>query len=464
MTTLTSLRRTFLPTSLVLSAAMTLAACAKTPAAPDAKFAPNISGQPPAAGDVAAASGGEQIGMGDAPSSGDAEDRPKMSSAARAPYDRGVAQWAAGDLAGAKVSFTEATRADANAYQAFYSLGVVEDRLGDANALASYRQAYTLVPGYEPAILAAAQLMSRKGSLQEADDLLTQKHNQMPKSPAVLAALAEVKSLKKDTGTAQQMAQDALKLNPDYRPAMVVLARDHYRNRRIDLALYALKAILDGEDENNPARDKNNAEARLLRALIYKEQGRRGAAIDELKLATSLRPDFVDAKIALAALLLQSGNADEALPLLESALRYNHDHVIGHLNLGDAYRLLGRAADAKREFDYVAAKDTSLAQVQYSLGLLYLFSTVPGMDEKAQVESAIAALEKFQQLRGKPAAGSSATDDSDQLLVRAKAKQSEIQAKAAAAAAPPPAPPPPPDAAASGAPPAGDAPAPAPAP
>ena len=430
--------------SALLMTSLVVSACAKAPTRTDAKFAPNPSktaktgDEPAMVGDVATTSSGSQIGVGDAPSSGDVEERPKMNPSARAPYDRGLALWQAGDLVAAKTAFTEATRADGNSYQAFYSLGVVEDRLGDGNALASYRQAYTIVPGYEPAILAAALLLSRKGSLQEADDLLSQKKSQMPKSPAVLAALAEVKSLRKDTGTAQQMAQDALKLNPDYRPAMVVLARDHYRNRRIDLSLYALKAILDGEDVNNPARDKNNAEARLLRALIFKEQGRRGAAIDELKLATQLRPDFVDAKIALAALLLQSGNAEDALPLLESALRYNREHVVGHLNLGDAYRLLGRPADAKKEFDYVAAKDTSIAQVHYSLGLLYLFSQVPGMEQKTQVESAINALEKFQQLRGKPTAGSSGSDDSDQLLVRAKAKQSEIQAAAAAAAAPPP--------------------------
>jgi len=41
----------------------------------------------------------------------------------------------------------------------------------------------------------------------------------------------------KDTGSAQRIAQEALKINPDYRPAMVIIARDHYRNRRLDLAL-----------------------------------------------------------------------------------------------------------------------------------------------------------------------------------------------------------------------------------
>ena len=90
----------------------------------------------------------------------------------------------------------------------------------------------------------------------------------MPKSAAVSAALAEVKSIQGDSAAAQRFAQDALKKNPDYAPAMIALARDHYRARRLDLALYTLRAILDGYGPENPPRDKNNAEAHLLRGLI----------------------------------------------------------------------------------------------------------------------------------------------------------------------------------------------------
>src|SRR5262249_56151176 len=90
-----------------------------------------------------------------------------------------------------------------------------------------------------------------------------EKRGQMPKSAGVAATLAEIKSLQKDTGAAQRIAGEALKINPDYRPAMVIMARDHYRNRRIDLALYALQAILDGFGDENPPRDKDNAEAML---------------------------------------------------------------------------------------------------------------------------------------------------------------------------------------------------------
>nr|MCU0681187.1 hypothetical protein [Polyangiaceae bacterium] len=50
---------------------------------------------------------------------------------------------------------------------------------------------------------------------------------------------------------------------------------------------------------------------------------------------------------------------------------------------------------------------------------------------KQQINASIAAFERYQQLRGKPQPGSS--DDSDQLLLRAKAKQGELNAGAAPA-------------------------------
>src|SRR5262249_40025222 len=155
------------------------------------------------------------------------------------------------------------------------SLGVVQERLKDPGAPSSYRQAISIRPDYEPAIIAYAMYQARRNNLGEADHFLSDKRGQMPKSAAVAATLAEIKSLQRDTGSAQRIAQEALKTTPDYRPAMFIIARDHYRNRRLDLALYALQAILDGFGAENPPRDKDNAEARLLRALIYREQGQR---------------------------------------------------------------------------------------------------------------------------------------------------------------------------------------------
>ena len=397
------------------------------------------------------------IGITDQPSSlrpGEVPDTPlpgSMNAGALVIYQQGLAAFANRDLAAARLFFKQATELDPKAHQAFYSLAVVQERLKEPGAGSSYQQALSLVPDYEPAIIGYAMLQSAKNP-SEADRFLTEKRGQMPKSAAIAAALAEVKSLQRDTGSAQRLAQEALKLNPDYRPAMVIIARDHYRNRRLDLALYALQAILDGFEpvDENPPRDRENPEALLLRGLIWKEQGFRGQAMDQFRRAMTQRTDLVEARVQLATFLLESGGADEARPVLEGAVQFDSDNVAAHLNLGDCYRLLGLYAEAKREFDWVLSKDQSLAAVHYDLGLLYLFApnctpvgggTAPspclsGLTPLAQVQEATKSLKKFQDLRQK-----GESDDSDELLNRAKLKEGEIVAAQQAAAPPPPPPP-----------------------
>jgi Tfp pilus assembly protein PilF len=376
---------------------------------------------------------GVQVGISDAPSSTDVPvaERPKMNDAAKGVYAQALDAFGAGDLIRAKTLFLEAIEKDPNAYQAQYSLGVILERLGDTDALSRYRQAFTLVPDYEPALSAYGLALARKGSLGEADSFLTERHAKMPKSAAMATALAEVKSIQRDTGAAQQLAQEALKLNPNYPPAMVALARDHFRNRRLDLAQYALQAILDGFGEGNPPRDKENLEAHLIRGLIYREEGRRAAAIKEFERVLASRPDLVDVGIQLGTYYLESGNAEAAQPILERAIRYDSANVVAHLNLGDCFRLLGKVGDSKREFEWVVAKDSSNAQVHYDLGLLYLFSSaVPGMTAPQQADAAISELEKFQQMRTRGT--NSQGSDVEELITRAKAKKAAVEASAAA--------------------------------
>jgi Tfp pilus assembly protein PilF len=383
---------------------------------------------------------GQQWSIPDAGSgAGIGENRPKMNDSALGLYQQGMSAFVAGDLATAKQQFTAATQADSNAFQAFYSLGVVQERLkDDSGALSSYRQAYTLQKDYEPAIVSFGLLKARKGQISDADAFLTQKRNELPKSAAVLTALAETKSLAKDTGSAQSLASEALKMNPDYKPAMVVIARDYYRGRKLDLANYALQAILDGLDTENPPRDKENAEAFLIRALINKEQGFRAKAISDFESALRVRPDLVEARVQLATFYLQAGDSGKARPLVEGALRFDTENVLAQLLLGDCYRLEGKAAEAKQRFDYVVKRDASMPQVHYNLGLLYLFSTsVPGFTPMQQIDAAKASFTKYQELRP-----SGTSDDSDELLNRVKLKRGELEAAAAAAQPQPAAPPP----------------------
>jgi Tfp pilus assembly protein PilF len=361
-----------------------------------------------------------------------------VSSAAKAAYDRGWSAWMAGDLAGAKKAFTEAGAADPQAPAPHYSLGCVLERQGDlAGAQQEYRTAFSLKPDYTLAMGAYALSLANSGHGGEADTFLSDKHTRNPNSAPLATYLAQVKSIEKDSGSAQQLAQDALRLDPDYKDAMVTIARDHYRARRMELALYALQAILDGFGEATPPRDKDNAEAHLLRGLIERESGKRAAAMTDFEAAKAKRPDLVEATIQLGVMKLEAGNSAEATPLLETAVKYAPQSAIAHVNLGDAYRLGGRYTEAKREFETSLSLDSSLAVAHYDMGLLYLFSpSIPGFQPLDQVRAAQKELDAYKTMRGKPAPGTQ--DDVDDLLSRAKAKEAELKnpAPATPAAAP----------------------------
>jgi Tfp pilus assembly protein PilF len=365
---------------------------------------------------------------------------PAMNPQALADYEQGLAAYNGADLSSAASAFSAATKADPRAYKAFFALGAVYERMGNINgAMSAYQQSFGVQADFVDGIVAYALLQADTGNFGAAENLLVQKRSSFPKSAALAAALAEVKSQAKDSASAQQFAQEALKLDPTFAPAMLAVARDHYRARRLDLALYALKAVLDGFGPVNPPRDKNNAEAKLLRATIWLEQDRRVMAMEEFKAVMEGRPDLVLPRLRYATYLLESGGVADAIPILQKALQYDANNLAAHLSLGDAYRLKGEYAKARQEFDWVSQQNGGVAAVHYNLGLLFLFApSIDGMSPREQVDAATASLTKFKELASKAEQG-----DVDELLKRASLKKAEIDAvaaAAAAAAAPPPTP------------------------
>lgn len=362
-----------------------------------------------------------------------------LEGAAKSAYEKGWQAWLSGDLQGAKKGFQEAQSLAPKSPSPPYSLGIVQERLGDlAGAQMSYRSAFTASPEHEISMCAYALSLASSGHGGEADTFLKDKLGKNDKSPRLTTCAAEVKSIQKDHGSAQQLAQDALRFDPDFKDAMVTIARDHYRARKLDLAKYALQAILDGFGDASPARDKDNAEARTLRGLIYREGGARAVALQDFEVAVRKRPDMVEALVNLGSMRLEAGNANDAVPVLESAVRFGPNNAIAHLNLGDAYRLQGKYDQAKKEFDQALSLDSSLAAAHYDLGLMYLTApTIPGTSAGSQVDTALKELETYKTMRG-PKAPMGVDDQIDDLIARAKAKQAEIKNAVAqpAAAAP----------------------------
>ena len=159
--------------------------------------------------------------------------RPKLDKKAEQAIAAGDKAFKSGDLKGAQTQYKAAIKADSKAYPAHYALGVVQERKGDLGAAAkSYRAAINIVPDHEPSVVAYCLLLARQNNFDEALDFAQKKNNEWGPSAAFVAAKAEVKSMQGRSGDAQELAQQALKIDPNYKPAMVTLARDHYRADR----------------------------------------------------------------------------------------------------------------------------------------------------------------------------------------------------------------------------------------
>jgi tetratricopeptide (TPR) repeat protein len=107
-------------------------------------------------------------------------------------------------------------------------------------------------------------------------------------------------------------------------------------------------------------------------AAAQEHETERGQATEALlRKAIALDPGFAASYTLLGKLLLQRGSAAEAVPELEHAIHLRPDYRPAHLNLANAYRKLGRGADAARELQKVRdlnEKDSTKPSLLYHRG------------------------------------------------------------------------------------------------
>lgn len=370
----------------------------------------------------------------------------KLSGTAKDAYDRGVSAYSRGDLPGAIAALQQAVSAEPRAYEAHYALGMALERLGkQSDALEEYRNASKIKPDYGKAVAAYCFLLYRQGSKTEAESKLGDAQAASPKDVHLMTALAEIKSLQGDSATAQQLASAALTADAKYEAAMVMIARDYFRTGRVDLASYVLGAVLDGQQteeerakglpaKKNPPRAPNNAEAHFLRALIFQRAGDRLHAAQWLESAARLRPDLVEAQLALGMIRLEANDADGALAPLKLAVAFNPQSVEGHLALGEANRLTSHPAEAKGEYLWVTASSLSSAQqkalAQYDTGLLYFLTPgFEGLADTTRLDKSIDLWTQFDKAKGS-ASGPSWPSDADDLIEQARRAKTVAAASA----------------------------------
>ncbi len=209
--------------------------------------------------------------------------------------------------------------------------------------------------------------------------------------PDTLAAEGYLKRQRYEDAIRQ--AKLALGRDERYVPAMVVLAKAYYYQRKYELAT----SIIDIAKSIDP----NNAECFNLLGFIALTRDDRISATAAFKKATELDPRYGNAWDNLAAQYLYAKNYDGALEAAQKATQILPQFPKAWNNLGSAYRGKQQYAEAESAYKRATQLDPNYANAYFDLGILYLDAKqMPNTDLVTKLNTAINYLNKYKQLAG----------------------------------------------------------------
>ena len=210
-----------------------------------------------------------------------------------------------------------------------------------AKALAVAAKLEELAP-QDPRVLFVTHQVSRQRMYQSLVSMMIV----APDSAEMHMIMAGEHARQWDQAKAIAQYREAIRLNPMLPGAHLELAEQLRTSS--DPALNA-----QAEDEFKTAIQMNPYDEMSWRQLGAMMAARSDfkTAEEYYRKALALRPTDSEAKTGLAIVLTSMDQRDEAIPLLESAVKDDPSNVAAHFRLSGLYRRAGRAADAQRELD-----------------------------------------------------------------------------------------------------------------
>jgi adenylate cyclase len=140
--------------------------------------------------------------------------------------------------------------------------------------------------------------------------------------------------------------------------------------------------------------DGSSAGAHALLGSVHLQFGQYDQAIDELNLALDLNPSDAETYAEFGYAFLLTGELQRAIDATETALHFDPNLDIDHLwNLGTAYFLIGRTADATRVMEQIVARNPEYVFGRVVLAAAYAESGRP--EDAARAAAAVRKLDPF---------------------------------------------------------------------
>jgi tetratricopeptide (TPR) repeat protein len=252
-------------------------------------------------------------------------------------------------------------------------------------------------PNNPDALLLKARILKRQGAfdaamglLDRAAGLLTAEEDK-PRKAAVLAERLGILNARRDYVTAIKDGKSALLLDPMNVEAMREIGRGYMGLNRPGLARYVFNNALEVRPDgriyfylgNIANQEKDYKSALFYFTKAVETDGRLPEAFNNLALVNQA-----------------AGNHEAAVENLRKALDLRPDFARARLNLANSYRHLQRFKEAEETYREVLSASSSMAEAYFDLGVLYLENEVPGYEAESRYSLAVKNFSTYRDLMG----------------------------------------------------------------
>jgi tetratricopeptide (TPR) repeat protein len=283
-------------------------------------------------------------------------------------YAKAMAEFRAGNYASAAALFAKSETASPGTTDALLYAGKsfvhLQKYVEAENAIRPYLVQH---PESDDALYLFGFVLHREGKPRESLETYTKAAALKPPSSDDLKIVGLNYVLLGDYASAIHWLEKAVELDLKNHEAWYFLGRAYYTRSRIPEAKAAFERVL----QLNP----NDAKAENNLGLVLESEAHPAEAIEAYKQAIAWQensePRNEQPYLNLGGLLLDQDRAEEALPLLEEAVRLAPANSLCRMKLGMAYLRTSRLDKAQIQLEEAARLDPENAAIHFQLGKLY---------------------------------------------------------------------------------------------
>lgn len=280
----------------------------------------------------------------------------------------------------ALICFQHAAELERNNMRWPYLAGILLERRQPAEAVQMFEAARQLKSDYAPLHYRLSKTLLRLDKLVDAEASMKAASHLASDQPQPFIGLARIAEARNDWQAAHDFLEQALKLAPTNREAIVEITRAKIMlgtakalDRKEQTALLSGEKYEPMADPIFNSINEKEVAARVDATLAdyYAASGNTQQAADAFLQLISKRPTLVRPRLNLATLYMQQKNYAEALKTLEEVTKLFPDDAQGHYLSSFALEATQRLPEARQALETAVRLKPDYAEAHYALGLSY---------------------------------------------------------------------------------------------